>query len=664
MEIGDDRAAHGVFNASLSRPRERPLLPPQPLHRRLPDLLEGHAARESTCPARRRARAEPPKPAGAEARAAQQFRGPYATAGPYERDGERVEVRLEKVPGGVRPGGVGGRRAPAPRARAARGRPARPGRAGARARAPAAARPRQARDGGRRRSIPATRPGGARARAGRATSRRSSVSRPSATARCASRAGSFARARSGSSRTRRRCCPSPASPRRSPPPRRARRCADVVGQIYAGRMPLKLVTGPANSAKAGEVLGGYRERLDEEPILVVPEFRDVEHAQREMAANGAVFGVRVARFGWLWDADGAPRRLLRAHRQLIPARAARGRGGGGRGPAACSRRPRAGPASPARPARFLAEVGRAGIEPDELGAALSEWAPSGARRAYASEIARDPRRLPRRARHAPGSSTASCSPGGRSTRSARTRRAWGATPVFVYGFDDFTEVELAGIEALAEHVDVTLSFPYERGRHAFDALAETVRPARGEGGRARRAGGRARPLRSRHRAPRCTSSSARLFDPPGRRSSRPARPCASTRPVASARRSSSPPPRSSSSSPAGTPAGDIAVVFRSPERYASLVDQVFSAYGIPFSLDRRVPLGHTRARPRPARAAAMRAARARRHDRRPPDLPALARAPRRARPGRPAGGQSPPGGHPRRRGRAQPLGGGERRSSR
>src|ERR671914_1683216 len=66
-------------------------------------------------------------------------------------------------------------------------------------------------------------------------------------------------------------------------------------------MPLKLVTGPANSAKAGEVLGGYRQRLDDEPILVVPEFRDVEHAQREMAANGAVFGVRVVRFAWLWD---------------------------------------------------------------------------------------------------------------------------------------------------------------------------------------------------------------------------------------------------------------------------------------------------------------------------------------------------------------------------
>lgn len=36
-------------------------------------------------------------------RAARQFTGPYASAGPYEReDGGRYEVRLEKVPGGVR----------------------------------------------------------------------------------------------------------------------------------------------------------------------------------------------------------------------------------------------------------------------------------------------------------------------------------------------------------------------------------------------------------------------------------------------------------------------------------------------------------------------------------------------------------------------------------
>jgi hypothetical protein len=56
-----------------------------------------------------------PKPAAAKP-GGQQFRGPYATAGPYERDGERVEVRLEKVPGGVRlaewAGGALRRRAP------------------------------------------------------------------------------------------------------------------------------------------------------------------------------------------------------------------------------------------------------------------------------------------------------------------------------------------------------------------------------------------------------------------------------------------------------------------------------------------------------------------------------------------------------------------------
>ena len=58
---------------------------------------------------------KPPKPA-AEKQGGQQVRGPYATAGPYEREGDRVEIRLEKVPGGVRlaewTGGALQRRAP------------------------------------------------------------------------------------------------------------------------------------------------------------------------------------------------------------------------------------------------------------------------------------------------------------------------------------------------------------------------------------------------------------------------------------------------------------------------------------------------------------------------------------------------------------------------
>ncbi len=66
-------------------------------------------------------------------------------------------------------------------------------------------------------------------------------------------------------------------------------------------MPFALVTGPANAAKAGEVLGGLRARLDDDPILVVPTFADVEHAQRELADRGAIFGARVMRFEWLFE---------------------------------------------------------------------------------------------------------------------------------------------------------------------------------------------------------------------------------------------------------------------------------------------------------------------------------------------------------------------------
>jgi hypothetical protein len=48
----------------------------------------------------RTTRSRPSAPSKAVAR---EFRGPFASAGPYEReDGSRYEVRLEKVPGGVR----------------------------------------------------------------------------------------------------------------------------------------------------------------------------------------------------------------------------------------------------------------------------------------------------------------------------------------------------------------------------------------------------------------------------------------------------------------------------------------------------------------------------------------------------------------------------------
>src|SRR5918998_6079436 len=64
-------------------------------------------------------------------------------------------------------------------------------------------------------------------------------------------------------------------------------------------MPLTLITGPANAAKAGAVLDRLRAALPRDPLLVVPTAADVEHYQRELAASGIVFGAEVLTFSRL-----------------------------------------------------------------------------------------------------------------------------------------------------------------------------------------------------------------------------------------------------------------------------------------------------------------------------------------------------------------------------
>ena len=64
-------------------------------------------------------------------------------------------------------------------------------------------------------------------------------------------------------------------------------------------LPLTLVTGPANSAKAQVVLERYRAALARSPILVVPRSADAEYYRRELAGSGVVLGVRVEPFGGL-----------------------------------------------------------------------------------------------------------------------------------------------------------------------------------------------------------------------------------------------------------------------------------------------------------------------------------------------------------------------------
>lgn len=354
-------------------------------------------------------------------------------------------------------------------------------------------------------------------------------------------------------------------------------------------MPLRLVTGPANAAKAGEVLGGLRDRLDEEPILVVPAFADVEHAQRELAERGAIFGAEVLRFARLFReiarrAGYGERTASDLQRELIVAAAIE----------------RAGfevlASSAARPgfvraaARFMGELNTIErLEPPRFTAGLRQWAGDGPRRAYADEIGALYRHY-RAGLEEAGLVDAELYRWRALQALAKAKERWGATPVFVYGFDDFTTQELAALDLISDcGADVVVSLPFEPGRTAFKATA-------GVFGELQRLGAEVTVLEplSDHYAPESREQLYRLerglFDATGEQ------------PGAAVFEHAAGGDRAEVELAGaevlkllrdGVRAGDVAVVFRDPSAYASLLEQVFGAYGIPYSIDRSLPLGHT-----------------------------------------------------------------------
>jgi ATP-dependent helicase/DNAse subunit B len=356
-------------------------------------------------------------------------------------------------------------------------------------------------------------------------------------------------------------------------------------------VPLALVTGPANAAKAGEVLGGLRARVDEEPILVVPAFQDVEHAQRELAQAGAVFGVSVLRFDWLFReiarrADVSERVASDVQRELIVEEAVRRAGLELLADSAAQ------PGFVHAAARFVAELGRSMVEPARFTQALRAWAGDGPRRPYAEEIAAIYRGY-RDGLDGAGLVDSELFAWRALDALRRDPAAWGATPVFVYGFDDFDDLQLDALDSLANRceVDVTVSLPFEAGRIAFKAVAKLHEDLRALGAQERvlaplddhyaeesRAGLHhvERSLFEDDVEPVDAGAAIEFHTAAGRRAEIE---LAGARVLDLLR--------------GGTEPGDIAVVLRRPDEYASLLEQVFGAYDIPFSIDRSVRLGHT-----------------------------------------------------------------------
>src|SRR4051794_1647236 len=247
-------------------------------------------------------------------------------------------------------------------------------------------------------------------------------------------------------------------------------------------MPLTLITGPANAAKAGAVFERLRAALPRDPLLVVPTAADATHYQRELAGSGIVFGADVVTFARL-VAEIAVRagltarplgpvardRVVRAAVAGVPLRVLAGS-------AATS-------GFAVAAGALFAELQRSLVSPARFTAALRAWAadPEGGlgRGAYAGELAAlyaayrrrlDALGRPDREGHAWAALDA--------LRAAPT--TWGARPVFLYGFDDLTPTERDAVETLVRHAgtDVCVALPYEPGRVAFAGRAATVEELR------------------------------------------------------------------------------------------------------------------------------------------------------------------------------------------
>ncbi|HEX2016922.1 MAG TPA: PD-(D/E)XK nuclease family protein [Solirubrobacteraceae bacterium] len=351
---------------------------------------------------------------------------------------------------------------------------------------------------------------------------------------------------------------------------------------------LTLITGPANSAKAGMVLERYRALAARAPLLVVPTVSDAAHYRRELAESGAVLGARVTPFSGLID---------ELARRAGISRAPIGRSARLRVAAAVAAEA---PLSQLRESATLSGFAHALVDlvteleghrvsPARLSSALRSWAASDAQRErYAEEVVALYSAYRRRLQGL-GRTDAEL----RATEAMDALRVaparWGASPVLFYGFDELTATELDAVETLARVVDteVVFSLSYEPGRNAFAGRAGTFALLSALAGQHV-----ALPARAEHYDPQSREAlhhlERSLFETPS----------GTPRPPADAIRLCEAGGERAELElvgaqivellRSGMAPGDIAVVMRSPESSMGLIAQVFGELGIPHSARTRL----------------------------------------------------------------------------
>jgi ATP-dependent helicase/DNAse subunit B len=356
-------------------------------------------------------------------------------------------------------------------------------------------------------------------------------------------------------------------------------------------MPLTLILGPANSAKAGEVFGAFAAAARRDALLVVPTLADAVHYDRELAGDRALLGRTMtfsALIGEIARRAGYRESRLSSHqRERVLRRVIASAKLEGIGESALT------PGFAGAAGQLFAELIRRRITPERFGAAVRAW------RAHDDRAGGHPRGLwllfeayvreLERLGRVDGDLFA-----WRALDALRLAPShWGRTPVFVYGFDDLTPLEQDAIETLANGVgaSVTVSLTFEPGRDAFAARATAAQELGAIASEVRRlpavaehyAPGAAAALHHVERflfepaAPRIDPGEAvRLLEAGG--SLAEAELVAAE--VLAARRG-------------GVPAEQIAVVCRSLERSGALLARVMRRYGLSVVCEQTIPVLHT-----------------------------------------------------------------------
>ncbi len=355
-------------------------------------------------------------------------------------------------------------------------------------------------------------------------------------------------------------------------------------------MSLTILGGPANSGKTGEVLDRFTASLEGEPVLVLPTRADVERFEQELVARVPVaLGGRVVTFQGLVrlaaEATGTvgPPPLTASQRQVVIAATV------AETELTTLREPSLRSGFPAALDAFIDELQSALVEPDALTQRSRSGDPASGGHSvqlaalYAGYIER---------RDGLGRSDAHVEATAAAEAVLAEPAGWARRPVFIHGFDDLTAEQLRLVGALARGAEVLVSVVREEGRaclaareRLMDRLEEVASAASTESvERIQLPAERGAGVLSHLERSFLTEAAERVA-PEGR--------------VVLLEAAG---PRNEVEQVAaevvellrsGVRPEQIAVISRSPDQQAGLVDQVFRAYGVPAAIDAELALGQT-----------------------------------------------------------------------